>query len=117
MPLISIWDYFRQRTRDAVLAGMQDALEVAEQNDQASSEYEAAMKLKSRLAATAEATKLAALPNAVVPEVEPEDTVDDAIDARLDGPGTTPAGPDSGASEQSHPGRRKRGRPRKDAPR
>ena len=53
MPLVSIWDYLRQRTRDAVLAGFQDALEVAEQNDQGGSEYEAARKLRHRLAAMA----------------------------------------------------------------
>ena len=51
MPLVSIWDYLRQRTRDAVLAGFEDALEAAEPNGPASSEYEAARKLRHRLEA------------------------------------------------------------------
>ena len=32
MPL-SIWEYIRERTKDAVLAGMQDAMDIVEQGD------------------------------------------------------------------------------------
>jgi len=49
MPL-SIWEYLRQRTRDAVLAGFQDALDIAEQADTEGSQHEAAKRLVSKLA-------------------------------------------------------------------
>ena len=138
MPQLSIWEYLRQRTRDAVLAGFQDALDVTEQNDQADSEYEAATKLRRRLGA-ASALALpgrSAQPPVVVPERQrgspaeavPErqgsspaeaarNTVDDLIDARLNGAVTPPAGKPPVPDPQLHPIRRKRGRPPKDAPR
>ena len=49
MPL-SIWEYLRQRTRDAVLAGFQDALDIAEQADTEGSQHDAAKRLVSKLA-------------------------------------------------------------------
>jgi hypothetical protein len=49
MPL-SIWEYLRQRTRDAVLAGFQDALDIAEQADTEGSQHDAAKRLISKLA-------------------------------------------------------------------
>lgn len=55
MPL-SVWEYLRARTRDAVLAGIQDALEVAEQGDTDGSQSEAAKKLVAKLSATEAAT-------------------------------------------------------------
>ncbi len=51
MPL-SIWEYLRARTRDAVLAGFQDALDVAEQGDTNGSQSDAAKQLVAKLAAT-----------------------------------------------------------------
>lgn len=51
MPL-SVWEYLRARTRDAVLAGIQDALDVAEQGDTNGSQSDAAKKLVARLSAT-----------------------------------------------------------------
>ncbi len=48
MPL-SIWEYLRERTRDAVLAGFQDALDIAEQGDTNGSQHDAARQLTSRL--------------------------------------------------------------------
>ncbi len=48
MPL-SIWEYLRERTRDAVLAGFQDAMEIAEQDDTNGSQHAAARQLTSRL--------------------------------------------------------------------
>jgi hypothetical protein len=126
MPLVSIWDYLRQRTRDAVLAGFEDALEVAEPNGQASSEYEAARKLRHRLEAVSvlEASAQTALPPVVVADRQGSSaagaavvrTVDDLIDARLNG-AVAPAVPPPVSGSQPHPARRKRGRPPKDAPR
>ncbi len=57
MPL-SIWEYLRARTRDAVLAGFQDAFDVAEQGDTNGSQHDAANKLVAKLSAT----EAAALP-------------------------------------------------------
>ena len=51
MPL-SVWEYLRARTRDAVLAGIQDALDVAEQGDTNGSQSDAANKLVAKLSAT-----------------------------------------------------------------
>jgi hypothetical protein len=51
MPL-SIWEYLRARTRDAVLAGFQDAFDVAEQGDRNGSQHDAANRLVAKLAAT-----------------------------------------------------------------
>ena len=45
----SIWEYIRERARDAVLAGIQDALDVAEQGDADGSQHQAARQLGSRL--------------------------------------------------------------------
>jgi hypothetical protein len=49
MPL-SIWEYLRQRARDAVLAGMEDALNIAEQGDTGGGQFQAARELGTRLA-------------------------------------------------------------------
>ena len=49
MPL-SIWQYLRERTRDSVLAGFQDALDIVEQDDTEGSQHDAARRLASRLA-------------------------------------------------------------------
>lgn len=46
----SVWEYLRERTRDAVLAGINDALDVAEQGDANGGQHEAATKLRSRVA-------------------------------------------------------------------
>lgn len=51
MPL-SIWEYLRQRTRDAVLAGFQDALDIAEQADTEGSQHDAAKRLLAKLASS-----------------------------------------------------------------
>jgi hypothetical protein len=48
MPL-SIWDYLRQRTRDAVLAGIEDALDIAEQGQTSGEDQRAAARLTARL--------------------------------------------------------------------
>ncbi len=45
----SIWDYLRQRTKDAVLAGIQDAMDVVEQGDTNGSQHAAANQLTARL--------------------------------------------------------------------
>jgi hypothetical protein len=47
----SIWEYLRERTRDAVLAGFQDALDIAEKDDTEGSQHAAASRLGTRLAA------------------------------------------------------------------
>lgn len=47
----SIWEYLRERTRDAVLAGFQDALDIAEKDDTEGSQHAAARRLGARLAA------------------------------------------------------------------
>src|SRR6516165_5497718 len=61
MPL-SIWEYLRQRTRDAVLAGIQDALDVAEQGDTEGSQHDAARRLVAKLAASSEGDEVRQLP-------------------------------------------------------
>ncbi len=45
----SVWEYLRDRTRDAVLAGFQDALDIAEQGDTDGSQHAAARQLTTRL--------------------------------------------------------------------
>lgn len=45
----SIWDYLRQRTKDAVLAGIQDAMDAVEQGDSNGSQHAAANQLTARL--------------------------------------------------------------------
>jgi len=62
MPL-SIWEYLRQRTRDAVLAGFQDALDIAEQAGTEGSQHDAAKRLVSKLAGSPEG-ELKQLPSA-----------------------------------------------------
>lgn len=46
---LSIWEYLRARTRDAVLAGFNDALDVVEQGDSNGSQHVAATQLMARL--------------------------------------------------------------------
>jgi hypothetical protein len=133
--MLSIWNYLRQKTRAAVLAGFQDALEVVEQNDDGRATHEAAQKLQHRLTT---ATVLEASPTpslegpigqgssggttaggshaagmtpdrttAALPKPSPVDLI---IDAALDA--SSPSANANG--EAFHPARRKRGRPRKD---
>lgn len=45
----SLWEYLRDRTRDAVLAGFQDAMDIAEQGDTNGSQHAAARQLTTRL--------------------------------------------------------------------
>lgn len=51
MPL-SVWEYLRARTRDAVLAGIEDALDIAEQGDTNGNQSDAANRLVAKLSAT-----------------------------------------------------------------
>jgi len=46
----SLWDYLRERTRDAVLAGFQDALDIVEQDDTEASQHATARRLSAKLA-------------------------------------------------------------------
>lgn len=55
MPL-SIWEYLRARTRDAVLAGFNDALDIVEQGDSNGSQHVAATQLVTRMKLQAERT-------------------------------------------------------------
>jgi hypothetical protein len=55
MPL-SIWEYLRARTRDAVLAGFNDALDLVEQGDSNGSQHLAATQLVTRMKQQAERT-------------------------------------------------------------
>ena len=55
MPL-SIWEYLRARTRDAVLAGFNDALDVVEQGDSNGNQHVAATQLVARMKLQAERT-------------------------------------------------------------
>jgi hypothetical protein len=48
MPFPSIWEYIRERSRDAVLAGFQDAMDIVENGDTNGSQHGAAGKLTSR---------------------------------------------------------------------
>jgi hypothetical protein len=136
----SIWEYLRERTRDAVLAGMQDAMDIVEQDDTSGSQHAPARQLASRLstpevkqlpgasmngepARQATTTEPAAAPSrparvapaaraAGAPTRPAEPTsFDDALERRLDA-----AAPQHG-QEAVQPGRlttrRKRGRPPK----
>src|SRR5262245_55089935 len=100
MPLLSVWDYLRQKTRDSVLAGFQDALDVVEQDDHGHAHHQAAQKLRDRLTIPAELeTSIPATATAStgqrnltagripVAHAEPVrgNSVDDSIDARLNG--------------------------------
>jgi hypothetical protein len=133
MPLLSIWDYLRQKTRDSVLAGFQEALDVVEQNDDGEANHRAADNLQHRLATAAvlEARPRSSLSGPMeqgssrtavgttavgttadrrsAAEPEPS-SVDLTIDAALDGSSPSP----NVNGQASHPSRRKRGRPRKD---
>lgn len=53
---LSIWEYLRARTRDAVLAGFNDALDIAEQGDSNGSQHGAATQLVTRMKQQAERT-------------------------------------------------------------
>ncbi len=46
----SIWEYLRARTRDAVLAGINDAVDIVEQGETDDSQHQAAKQLRARLA-------------------------------------------------------------------
>lgn len=70
----SLWEYLRERTRDAVLAGMQDALDIAEEGDPPGGQRAAADRLTARRSSRA----LTHFP-------EPEDAT------------TAPGGPEDGA--------------------
>ena len=49
----SIWEYLRERARNATLAGIQDALDIAEDGDFESSQKAAAGRLTARLSGQA----------------------------------------------------------------
>ena len=53
---LSIWEYLRARTRDAVLAGFNDALDLVEQGDSNGSQHAAATQLVARMKQQAERT-------------------------------------------------------------
>jgi hypothetical protein len=53
---LSIWEYLRARTRDAVLAGFNDALDLVEQGDSNGSQHVAATQLVARMKLQAERT-------------------------------------------------------------
>ena len=121
----SVWNYLRQRTRNAVLAGFQDALEVVEHADAGDQEYEAAAALLSRIGRSERPQlehsprKDATAGQGGTPEALPgPKAVDEAIDAHLGaGPAAkaeTPPPPGAAANGQHQPFRRARGRPRKD---
>ena len=46
---LSVWDYIRQRARDALMAGFQDALDQIERQDQPQLIHAAARQMKKRL--------------------------------------------------------------------
>jgi hypothetical protein len=46
---ISVWEYIRRRTADAVLAGCRDALELMESQDQGAAMWSAAKALRQQL--------------------------------------------------------------------
>src|SRR5512135_2806668 len=138
----SIWEYLRERTRDAVLAGFQDALDVAEQGDTNGRQHAAATRFRDRLGAPgatqlptpsvngeARAEELPREHTRVVEQALVADAVekapagsaehpsfDDELESRLD----DAASPQNGrqrpynAPQPGDPPRRRRGRPRKD---
>ncbi len=141
MPL-SIWQYLRERTRDSVLAGFQDALDIVEQDDTEGSQHDAARRLTSRLAGSvvraenpspeikplpiasmngaAAASGVTILPRAAAPPPQrPSDAsgFDDDLESRLNSAapqnGRETAPAPSQAAPNRAPGRGRRGRPPK----
>jgi len=68
----SIWEYFRERARNATLAGIQDALDIAEDGDFESRQQAAADRLTARLSGQA-VKQLPEPVNIALGEREPED--------------------------------------------
>lgn len=136
MPL-SIWQYLRERTRDSVLAGFQDALDIVEQDDTEGSQHDAARRLASRLAGSvaqvespspalkplpiaamngqAAASAVTIPPRAAAPPPQrPSDpsTFDDDLESRLNA-AAPQNGRDTPPAPNRPPGRGRRGRPPK----
>jgi hypothetical protein len=138
MPL-SIWEYIRERTKDAVLAGMQDAMDIVEQGDTNGSQHTRALELSSRLtperqlpsasmngtpngetaasSPTRSSTPPVGTPAAEAP-TRPADasSFDDELEKRLDSAARQNGTQANGARPQSTT-RKKRGRPPKNGAR
>jgi hypothetical protein len=125
----SIWDYLRLRTRDSVLAGMQEAFEAVGGADGAEADHAAARRLlEGRTTAPAElaapaagepAPAAAPRRTAAVPgEAEPDATLAERVRDRMV-EDTQPADvferriQEANAGLAGNPAPRKRGRPRK----
>lgn len=129
----SIWEYLRARTRDAVLAGINDAMDIAEEGDTNGSQHLAANQLRARLAATEArglpepsqngnghhaATELQSRPLEAPKRPTEPVTFDDELERRIDA-AATQAGSQAVEAKPAvtvPPGRitnRKRGRPPK----
>jgi hypothetical protein len=145
MPL-SIWEYIRERTRNAFLAGMQDAMDIVEQGDTNGAQHQKAMEFSSRFSAPDEgAGEAKQLPSASMngtPHGEPlgssptrsspppvtrtteeaptrpadASSFDDDLERRLDSAARQNASQDTGARPQATT-RKKRGRPPKNGAR
>jgi hypothetical protein len=119
MPL-SLWEYIRERTKDAVLAGFQDAMDIVEQGDTNGAQHTRALEFASRLRPDAKQLPSASMngtPEAVATTdkapTRPADasSFDDELEKRLDS-----AGRQTGQERTQTPPqttRRKRGRPPK----
>ena len=96
---LSIWEYVRARARDAVLAGVHDALDIVEQGDTNGKQSESANKLVAKLAAT----EAAGLPepsrngNGQHPEAEARNGTPESHSKP-----TEPAGADDDLEERLH---------------
>ena len=93
----SVWDYLRERVRDAFLAGIQDALDIAETGDDAPAQQASADRLVGRLAGANPRQLIASVPqpaSGTQPEAAPQVAA---------GPQAT-AGPHGGSGPQTKAG-------------
>jgi hypothetical protein len=123
MPL-SIWEYLRERARDAVLAGIQDAMDIAEQGDTNGSQHTRAIEFASRLTPDAKQLPSASMNGTASSDPARSSTTnkthtrpaeassfDDEFERRLDSVGRQSGPQDRETPPQTT--RRKRGRPPK----
>lgn len=118
---LSVWEYIRQRTADAVLAGCRDALDILERQDQAAVMWSAAKALRQQLN---EASRASGPPTGAQPNNPSSQIPASPAQQRPPLPATlptasapaasrTPSVPANSATVQN-PERRKAGRPRKE---
>ena len=112
----SLWGYIRSSTRDAILAGFQDAMEVVERGEAPGAHYAASQALLARLTPLSPPVAIDATPVPPKPaqatEAKPVSQFDAELEARLASAEATPARPKPGGQAFGPlPDRPRRGRP------